>query len=205
MLGRSPEPCRSRPPRRNESRGRANQLKRERGRCVSFRRPYLSAVLFKGILCCPRRGQGGIESQKWLYSSPTFDECLPLSGGQRLLSHQSSRPKQDHQNNRPNNTPADPCDVRVSSLPFEYLLMDGHQECPCLSLTSMLEMVASFSQIFSILAFQTSTPLLAVQLYPKRQNFESVNGLPRAIMAIESATVVTIMTMIRTAAVSVWH
>jgi hypothetical protein len=34
--------------------------------------------------------------------------------------------------------------------------MDGHQECPSLTLTSMLQMVASFCQIFSILAFQTS-------------------------------------------------
>jgi hypothetical protein len=38
--------------------------------------------------------------------------------------------------------------------------MDGHQEYPSLSLTSMLQIVASFCQIFcqifSILAFQTS-------------------------------------------------
>src|SRR5271166_2992708 len=67
---------------------------------------------------------------------------------ERLLSPQSSsRPKQEHQNNRPNNTPADPCDVRVSRLPFENLLMNGHQEC--LSLTSILQVVASFCQIFS--------------------------------------------------------
>ena len=33
-------------------------------------------------------------------------------------------------NDRPNNTPADPCDVRVSRLPFENFLMNDHQECP---------------------------------------------------------------------------
>jgi hypothetical protein len=72
---------------------------------------------------------------------------------ERLLSPQSSsRPKQEHQNNRPNNTPADPCDVGVSRLPFENLLMNGHQECPSLSLTSILQIVASFCQIFSAAA-----------------------------------------------------
>jgi|ERR1035437_8975109 hypothetical protein len=72
---------------------------------------------------------------------------------ERLLSPQSSsRPKQEHQNNRPNNTPADPCDVRVSRLPFENLLMNGHQECPSFSSTGILQIVASFCQIFSAAA-----------------------------------------------------
>jgi hypothetical protein len=72
---------------------------------------------------------------------------------ERLLSPQSSsRPKQDRQNNCPNNTPADPCDVRVSRLPFENLLMNGHQECPSLSSTGILQIVASFCQIFSAAA-----------------------------------------------------
>ncbi len=45
----------------------------------------------------------------------------------RLLSPQGSRPKQEHQNNSPNNTPADPCNVRVSGLPLENLLMNCHR------------------------------------------------------------------------------
>src|SRR5208283_1400464 len=81
---------------------------------------------------------------------------------ERLLSPQSSsRPKQEHQNNRPNNTPADPCDVRVSRLPFENLLMNGHQEC--LSLTSILQVVASFCQIFSAAAAMPVTRRRKVQ------------------------------------------
>ena len=52
---------------------------------------------------------------------------------QQLLSPHSSRPKKDHQNDRPDDTPADPCDVRVSRLPFENLLMEGHQECSVLT------------------------------------------------------------------------
>ena len=46
----------------------------------------------------------------------------------------SSRPNQECQNNRPNNTPADPRDVRVSRLPFENFLMNSHQELPNLCL-----------------------------------------------------------------------
>ena len=69
-----------------------------------------------------------------------------------LSPQSSSRPKQEHQNNRPNNTPADPCDVRVSRLPFENLLMNGHQECPSLSSTGILQIGASFCQIFSAAA-----------------------------------------------------
>src|SRR5271166_5084285 len=59
---------------------------------------------------------------------------LHFCSGQSLLSPHCSRPKQDYQNDRPNNTPADPCDVRMSRLPFENLLMDGHWKCPRLSL-----------------------------------------------------------------------
>ena len=79
-------------------------------------------------------------------------ECLRLSRRQQLLSPHSSRPKKDHQNNRPDNTPADPCDVRVSCLPFENLLMDGHQECSVL--TPALQIGPS--SVFSILVFATS-------------------------------------------------
>jgi hypothetical protein len=53
----------------------------------------------------------------------------------------SSRPNQECQNNRPNNTPADPRDVRVSRLPFENFLMNSHQELPNLCLEPI------FSQI----------------------------------------------------------
>ena len=45
-----------------------------------------------------------------------------------LSPRNSSRPNQERQNNRPNNTPADPRDVRVSHLPFENFIMNGHQE-----------------------------------------------------------------------------
>lgn len=51
-----------------------------------------------------------------------------------LSPRNSSRPNQERQNNRPNNTPADPRDVRVSRLPFENFLMNGHQESPNLCL-----------------------------------------------------------------------
>ena len=36
------------------------------------------------------------------------------------------RPEQNCKNDHPNGAPADPCDVRVSRLPFEDFLMDGH-------------------------------------------------------------------------------
>ena len=71
--------------------------------------------------------------------------CLRLFRRQRLLSPHRSRPPQDHQNNRPNDTPADPCDVGVSRLPFENLLMDGHQECS--GLTAALQIGPS-SRLF---------------------------------------------------------
>ncbi len=37
-----------------------------------------------------------------------------------------TRPEQNYKNDQPNDAPADPCDVRVSCLPFEDFLMDGH-------------------------------------------------------------------------------
>ena len=43
-----------------------------------------------------------------------------------VLLTASSRPEQNCQNDHPNDTPADPCDVRMSCLPFEDFLMDGH-------------------------------------------------------------------------------
>src|SRR5664279_5475330 len=46
----------------------------------------------------------------------------------RRLPQSSRRPKQQHQNNRPNNTPSNPCDVRVGCLPFQNSLMNAHQE-----------------------------------------------------------------------------
>ena len=36
------------------------------------------------------------------------------------------RPEQDCKNDQPNDAPANPCDVRVSRLPFEDFLMDAH-------------------------------------------------------------------------------
>src|SRR5215471_9262983 len=43
-------------------------------------------------------------------------------------------PEQDCEDNRPNETPADPRDVWVSGLPFEDLLMDDHWcNAPCLA------------------------------------------------------------------------
>src|SRR6185312_16713530 len=41
----------------------------------------------------------------------------------------SRRPKHQDQNNRPNNTPSNPCYVWVSCLPFENSLMNDHREC----------------------------------------------------------------------------
>jgi hypothetical protein len=43
-----------------------------------------------------------------------------------VLLTASSRPEQNCQNDHPNDTPANPCDVRMSCLPFEDFLMDGH-------------------------------------------------------------------------------
>jgi hypothetical protein len=51
----------------------------------------------------------------------------------------SSRPNQKRQNNRPNNTPADPRDVRVSRLPFENFLMNGHNNLPTLCLEPIFQ------------------------------------------------------------------
>src|SRR5690349_19764245 len=45
-----------------------------------------------------------------------------------LSPSNSSRPNQERQNNRPNNTPADPRDVGMGRLTFENFLMNGHQE-----------------------------------------------------------------------------
>ena len=99
---------------------------------------------------------------------PRARERLRLSRRQRLLSPHSSRPKQDQQNHRSDNTPPDPCDVRVSRLPFENLLVDGHQECPPLPPTRHIVPNCSLS----ILAFQTS---LTVS-HSKRQNFDPMAG-----------------------------
>jgi hypothetical protein len=63
----------------------------------------------------------------------TFLRTLTNRQSGRPLSESpqsSRRPKHQHQNNRPNNTPSNPCDVRVSCLPFENFLMNDHQECP---------------------------------------------------------------------------
>src|SRR5665647_661398 len=55
----------------------------------------------------------------------------------RRLPQSSRRPKQQHQNNRPNNTPSNPCDVRVGCLPFQNSLMNAPQEySACLLYTS---------------------------------------------------------------------
>ena len=49
----------------------------------------------------------------------------------------SSRPEQNCKNEHPNDTPAEPCDVRISCLPFEDFLWMAIIAMP-LSLTSEL-------------------------------------------------------------------
>jgi hypothetical protein len=57
----------------------------------------------------------------------TVDEVSKAGLGD-VKTEGSRRPKQQHQNNRPNNTPSNPCDVRVGYLPFQNSLMNVHQE-----------------------------------------------------------------------------
>jgi hypothetical protein len=58
----------------------------------------------------------GGEPSKPITAPTTYTlKCLDL---QNRRSLQSFGPKEEHQNNRPNNTPTNPSDVGVSRLPF---------------------------------------------------------------------------------------
>jgi hypothetical protein len=74
-----------------------------------------------------------------------------LRAGECFLSPQCPRPEQDRQHNRPDNAPANPRNVRMSRLPFENALMDGHRWRPCLQ-----SAVADTHAIFSLPALRTS-------------------------------------------------
>lgn len=47
-----------------------------------------------------------------------------------VTSKGSRRPKQQQQDDSPNNTPSNPCDVRVGCLPFQNFLMNDHRNTP---------------------------------------------------------------------------
>jgi len=91
-------------------------------------------------------------------SIPQFPALDPLS------ARNSSRPNQERQNNRPNNTPADPRDVRVGRLPFENFLMNRHQQA------SRFPFRANFQSIRPVGTQSTSLTVPRLPLSPPRSS-----------------------------------
>ena len=158
---------RSHPERRRKSAPTPSEVVRD-GKRISRSRPSLFTIATSGDLGSPivvkyRRGS--------LHLSYDFTPLILRRRSRHTIrighwpepqSLQRLRPKEKHQNNRPNNTPTNPSDVGVSCLPFQNSLMNGHQE---------------YSNLFLSQRFTTMTGLVRLQTPHHR-------GLPHEAMLI---------------------